>query len=404
MTSRAQILIVDDRPENLIALRQALAGIDADVVSADSGNEALKATLHHEFAVAILDIMMPGMDGYELAALLRGDTRTRALPIIFLTAAAGEDAQVFKGYESGAVDYIVKPYNADMLLAKVRVFLELNRKNVALIEQMEALAAAKADADAANRAMHAAHQARQEEMEKQVRAAVGALIAQRAELARVERLAALGELAASLAHELRNPLAGIRAACRSLLADVEDPDISDRLQLVTAEVDRLVDLVNQQLQRAHNKPEELKDVDLAPLVTSIVALVRYQMPDGVDLRTDLPPSLPARLPPNGFRQALLNLLRNAQQAATGHGGVVTVSGAANEREIQVCVEDEGPGFPPEILSDGIRRFVSTWQGGTGLGLAMVQRFAQDLGGRLEMENRVEGGARVRIVVPVNDSR
>jgi two-component system NtrC family sensor kinase len=244
-----------------------------------------------------------------------------------------------------------------------------------------------------------AHQARHDQMERQVREAAGALISQRAELARVERLAALGELAASLAHELRNPLAGIRAACRSLLEDVSDLDTGDRLRLIAEEVDRLVDLVKEQLGRARHEPERVADVDLAPLVGSIVALVGYQMPANVSLIVEMPPTLRARVPRNGFRQALLNLLRNAQRAVTGCGGLVRVSGGARGREVEICVEDSGPGFSDSHLRDGIRRFATTWDGGTGLGLAMVQRFAQEVGGRFELENREEGGARACILIP-----
>jgi two-component system, NtrC family, sensor kinase len=244
------------------------------------------------------------------------------------------------------------------------------------------------------------HQARHEQMEEQVRAAAGALLAQRAELARVERLAALGEYAAALAHELRNPLAGLRAACRSLLEDVGDADTRERLGLITEEVERLVDLVNVQLRRARHDPEGLEGVDLTPLIGNIVALVSYQMPENVHVRVDLPEAVPARLPPNGFRQALLNLLRNAQRAMTGRRGLVLVRAVAHETEIEVCVEDDCPGCSEPILTDGIRRFVTNWEGGTGLGLAMVQRFAQELGGRLELSNREGGGARARIVIPV----
>jgi PAS domain S-box-containing protein len=143
MATREKILIVDDRRENLVALRQVLSEIDTEVIEASSGNEALRLTLHHEFALAILDVLMPGMDGYELACLLRGDARTQRLPIIFLTATDREEAQVFKGYEAGAVDYLVKPYNPLFLLSKVRVFLELHAKNAALAEKVAALAASE---------------------------------------------------------------------------------------------------------------------------------------------------------------------------------------------------------------------------------------------------------------------
>jgi len=140
MTARAKILIVDDKPANLVALRRVLADINADVIEAGNGNDALTATLHHDFALAILDVMMPIMDGFELAGHLRGDVRTHRLPIIFLTAVAGADTQAFKGYETGAVDYITKPYSPEVLLAKVNVFLELDRQRSELAAKVQALA------------------------------------------------------------------------------------------------------------------------------------------------------------------------------------------------------------------------------------------------------------------------
>jgi len=122
------ILIVDDRPENLFALERVLAPLDAGVIAAGSGNDALKATLHQDFALAVLDVQMPEMDGYELAELLRGAEATRALPLIFLTAVHSDEQHVFRGYEAGAVDFLTKPYQPEILLAKVRVFLELDRQ------------------------------------------------------------------------------------------------------------------------------------------------------------------------------------------------------------------------------------------------------------------------------------
>ena len=138
-----KILIVDDKRENLVALRSVLDGFDVEFVEADNGNDALAASLHHDFALAILDVQMPDMDGFELASLLRGEPRTRGLPIIFMTAAYGEAAQIFKGYEAGAVDYIVKPYEAMVLISKVRVFLDLHRALASLAQQNEALAASE---------------------------------------------------------------------------------------------------------------------------------------------------------------------------------------------------------------------------------------------------------------------
>lgn len=139
MTPKQKILIVDDRSENLVALRQVLKDTGAEIVSADSGNEALASTLDHSFALAILDVMMPGMNGYELAEHLRCDEATRLLPIIFVTALPPDEQHIFSGYESGAVDYIVKPYAPDILRAKVKIFLELDRQRQLLQWQRDNL-------------------------------------------------------------------------------------------------------------------------------------------------------------------------------------------------------------------------------------------------------------------------
>lgn len=148
-----KILIVDDRPPNLLALEKTLAETVTDLVRATSGEQALAATLEHEFALAILDVKMPGMDGIELAELLRGDSKTRHLPIIFLTAGAWRDDQIFRGYESGAVDYIVKPYNPTILVSKVKVFLKLHAQKLELSRQREQLAALNKDLQSFSRSV-----------------------------------------------------------------------------------------------------------------------------------------------------------------------------------------------------------------------------------------------------------
>lgn len=128
VSTRPKILIVDDNPSNLVALKRLLAKIDAEVISADNGNQALLLTLDHDFALILLDVQMPGLDGYEVANLLSGGEHTCGIPIIFVTAAYKDDQHQMMGYASGAVDYLEKPINESVLQAKVRVFLELRKK------------------------------------------------------------------------------------------------------------------------------------------------------------------------------------------------------------------------------------------------------------------------------------
>jgi diguanylate cyclase (GGDEF)-like protein len=126
--SKAKILIVDDRPENLFVLESLIDAPDVELIRAGSGNEALAKVLDNDFALVLLDVQMPGMDGYEVAELMRGNRQTKNIPIIFVTAKHKEQASIFKGYDSGAVDYLFKPLEPVILKGKVGVFLELHRQ------------------------------------------------------------------------------------------------------------------------------------------------------------------------------------------------------------------------------------------------------------------------------------
>ena len=149
--TRPCILIVDDRPENLLTLEQVLESPDVEIVRAKSGHEALEKTLDHEFALILLDVQMPVMDGYETATLLRGNKRTKNIPIIFITAANKEDAHVFRGYGSGAVDYLFKPLASDVLTSKVKIFLELHNQRQLLEKKTRELDAKVAELETLKR-------------------------------------------------------------------------------------------------------------------------------------------------------------------------------------------------------------------------------------------------------------
>ncbi|WP_034090238.1 response regulator [Streptacidiphilus albus] len=150
---KAKILLVDDRPENLLALEAILSALDQTLVRATSGEEALKALLTDDFAVILLDVQMPGMDGFETAAHIKRRERTRDIPIIFLTAINHGPHHTFRGYAAGAVDYISKPFDPWVLRAKVSVFVELYSKNCQLKEQA-ALLRLQLDAGAAGQGGH----------------------------------------------------------------------------------------------------------------------------------------------------------------------------------------------------------------------------------------------------------
>jgi len=134
---KLNILLVDDKPENLVSLEALLENPDHNIIKTTSGNEALRLMLEYDFALVLLDVQMPEMDGFEIAELMRGSEKTKCIPIIFVTAISKEQKHVFKGYESGAVDYLFKPLDPDILKSKVNVFIELHRQKKLLARSKE---------------------------------------------------------------------------------------------------------------------------------------------------------------------------------------------------------------------------------------------------------------------------
>jgi C4-dicarboxylate-specific signal transduction histidine kinase len=247
--------------------------------------------------------------------------------------------------------------------------------------------------------LEAAHRTQEELLHAKVQAATGQLLDQQRSLARAERLAATGELAASVAHELRNPLAGLRMTLGNLRTELRDAELTERVDLMIQEVERLARLLNDLLDSARHAPEPVRPVQLADLVDDMLTLTRYQLPASVRLEHGIDRSLVCRLPPDRLRQALLNLILNAAGALGERGGVIRIDAEREGMTLRLTVCDDGPGFAPELLDGGIRPFFSTRERGTGLGLAMVRRFARDLGGSVELANIAPHGARVILVLP-----
>lgn len=244
-----------------------------------------------------------------------------------------------------------------------------------------------------------AHQARQWSLEQEVRAATRALLEQQRNLAAAERLAAVGEVAAGLAHELRNPLAGIQMALGNLRRETTDAEHAGRLDLVIAELKRVTRLANDLLSQAQQAPEPAREVAIGELVGELLALARYQVPAGVRLESSVPDEIRCRLPEGRLRQVLLNLVLNGAQAVGEGPGRVVVEVEWAGDMVRLAVWDEGPGFPDELLAGGVAPFVTRREQGTGLGLAMVRRFAKDLGGELLLANREPHGACAAVILP-----
>ena len=247
--------------------------------------------------------------------------------------------------------------------------------------------------------LEAAHRSHTDSLQAEVRAAARTLLQQSSSLAQVEKLAAVGEMAAGVAHELRNPLAGVHLALVNLRRERPLPETAERLDLVIAELERIIRLLNEMLAQARHAPEAERPVDVAQVIRDLTALARYQAPASVVIEVHVPESLPCRLPESRLRQALLNLMLNAIQALESGGGTVSVAAGRHDGGVLISVSDDGAGFAPDLLERGVRPFVSGRAAGIGLGLTMVHRFARDAGGGLELANRQPRGARATLTLP-----
>ena len=236
-------------------------------------------------------------------------------------------------------------------------------------------------------------------LQREVRLATQALLEQQYSLARAERLAAIGEVAAELAHEIRNPLAGIQMAFNNLRREIDDQNQCERMDLISNELKRLARLLNDMLDQSRHTPETSTDFDLALLIRDLLALTRYQIAESITLTCDTPDALPVHLPESGMRQALLNLILNAADALEGGSGLICIKARTQIQGLRIDVTDNGPGFSHDMLSYGIRPFRTSRARGTGLGLAMVQRFVKDSGGTIKLGNQQPHGACVTVLLP-----
>jgi two-component system cell cycle response regulator len=220
-TEKLKILIVDDKPANLLALEGQLASPEVDIVKAKSGQEALALMLEHEFSLLLLDVQMPGMDGFETAQLMKKAEKTRSIPIIFVTAISKERKHVFKGYEAGAVDYLFKPLDPDILKSKVSVFLDLHKQKQAL------------------------------------KAANQKILEQQKSVIEEERLKVLLQMAGATSHELNQPLTALLGSIEIMRVKEEIPEsLSDHINRIDTAGRRIAEIVKKMsaIRQAESKP------------------------------------------------------------------------------------------------------------------------------------------------------
>lgn len=411
--SGASILLVDDQPANLLALQAILEPLGHRLVSADSGAAALTQLLLGDFAAILLDARMPGMDGYETAALIRQRERCANTPIIFLTADAGDREDTLRAYDHGAVDFLGKPFEPKVLRAKVTIFAalylqgeQLKRQAESLREQAQAAVVAAAARQVAERQSdrEKAHVERLQEEQRDAERHAAALAQVSGELGRSNR--ELEQVAYGASHDLKAPLRGIATICDWLeedLAGAMTDDAREHLALMRSRVRRMASIVDGILAfaRVGQVRAQPELIDLGALLRDVVEMLHA--PDGATI--SLAPEMPrVHAQRQLLEQVFANLLGNALKYARRPDPRVDVGVTEAGRFLECSVKDNGPGIAPQQQE----RIWSLFQRlesqddieGTGVGLALVKKIVEGQGGRVSVESQLGHGATFRFTWPV----
>jgi two-component system, sensor histidine kinase and response regulator len=347
-----KVLLVDDTPQNLVAIEALLRRTGVELVTARSGQEALEQCLRHELSLALLDVQMPEMDGFELAELMRGAERTKHVPIIFITAGARDQNRIFKGYESGAVDFLYKPIDPHILTSKVTVFLEL--------------------------------------------------AAQRRELARMLQLNEM--FVGILGHDLRNPLAAILAGTEILTAQLTDRkqlDVIERMRQSTLRMGKMItellDLTQARLTSGLGLARSRQRLELRQLLQQTIDELRIAH----DRELCLDASEPCHI--DGDRDRLVQLFSNLLANAITHGRPdVPVTTRLRSCDGHIEVEVHNAGTIPEELSatlfEPFKRPRNA-KGGLGLGLYIAREIAKAHGGDIDVRSSEPAGTTFKVRLP-----
>ena len=387
----ANLLIVDDLPENLLALNALIRKDGRTVFQASCGEDALNLLLEHEFALAIVDVQMPGMNGFELAELMRGTEKTRHIPIVFVTAAGKESNYAFKGYESGAVDFLYKPLDIAAVNGKVNVFVDLYHQRHEIRRQVKAMEKSRQAQDVLVQQL----QVSQHELHKAVRMR--------------------DDFLSVVAHELLTPLNTLflETQLRKLELDRNNPDLFQKSGLAEMfgrdqqQIQSMVTLIDDMLDVSRIRHNRLtvrpRPAELSSLVKRAVGQVCSQASAaGIRVTVDAEQAIKGCWDEFRIQQVIINLLNNAIRY--GEGKPVTISLVPVPEGACIEVRDQGKGI---AICDQQRIFEQFERGedsvslsGFGLGLYISRQLVEAHGGTIGLVSAVGKGSVFTILLPL----
>jgi signal transduction histidine kinase len=377
------ILIVDDKPENLLTLESILESPELNIVKSTSGNEALALTWEHDFSLVLMDVQMPDMDGFETAEIMRSREKTKSIPIIFVTAINKERSHIFRGYDTGAVDYLYKPLDLEVLRIKIKAFLEFFKSQEAL-----------------------------KRTSRQLEQTVIEL--EKARYAAEEATKAKSNFLASMSHEIRTPMNGIIGMAELLMLDKLTLNQKDKVLAIKESGESLLDIINDILDISKIEAEKVQldqipfDIqDICSKISKMLAIKAHQK--GLDLIFTIDPLIPELIgDPIRIRQILINLIGNSIKFTPS--GYIELDIRFTEKNgeiiLHISVTDTGIGIP----SDRIERLFESYNqadasisrkyGGTGLGLAICKKLVMLMSGTIKVDSILDAGSCFSINLPL----